>query len=233
MTLDEVMKALEAAGTAQNRKVYGRHGVRGAMFGVSYSALGSLKKKIKTDQALAEALWATGNHDARVLACMISDPAKISLATINGWAKSLDNYVVTDAFSGLVAKSPHGWGRVGVWIKSRQEWIAAAGWNVVSGLAITEGGPDDDALAALIPKIESGIGKAPNRTRHSMNNALIAIGCRSEALAKLATAAAGRIGKVAVDHGETNCKTPDAAIYIAKTRAHYAKKGGITKRKRC
>lgn len=66
-----------------------------------------------------------------------------------------------------------------------------------------------------------------------MNMALIAIGVRSARLAEAATAAAGRIGKVDVDHGETNCKTPDAASYIAKTRAHYAKKGGITKRKRC
>ncbi len=35
--------------------------------------------------------------------------------------------------------------------------------------------------------------------------------------------AAKRIGKVEVDHGETNCKTPDAAPYIEKA----------AKRKRC
>lgn len=28
---------------------------------------------------------------------------------------------------------------------------------------------------------------------------------------------AARIGKVEVDHGETGCKTPDAAVYIRKT----------------
>ena len=53
------------------------------------------------------------------------------------------------------------------------------------------------------------------------------------ALAAVATAAADRIGKVEVDHGGTGCKTPDAASYIAKTPAHYAAKGGITRRKRC
>ncbi|MFY0535987.1 hypothetical protein [Nannocystis pusilla] len=56
-----------------------------------------------------------------------------------------------------------------------------------------------------------------------MNHALIAIGARSDALARLATAAARKIGPVEVDHGDTDCKTPDAVSYIAKAREHRAK----------
>jgi hypothetical protein len=52
-----------------------------------------------------------------------------------------------------------------------------------------------------------------------MNNALIAIGCRNPTLTKRALAASKRIGKVEVDHGETGCKTPDAAEYIQRTLA--------------
>jgi hypothetical protein len=48
---------------------------------------------------------------------------------------------------------------------------------------------------------------------------LIAIGIRNSALEKKALAAARQIGKVAVDHGETGCKTPDATAYIQKARA--------------
>jgi hypothetical protein len=88
MTKTEVMKELRANGTAQNRKVLRQHGIRGEMFGVSYAALGKLRKKIKTDQALAEQLWATGNLDARVLTTMIADPGKISVATLNAWGCS-------------------------------------------------------------------------------------------------------------------------------------------------
>ncbi len=53
-----------------------------------------------------------------------------------------------------------------------------------------------------------------------MNNALIAIGGRNDELERQALAVAARIGAVHVDHGETNCKTPDAAAYIARTRQH-------------
>ena len=52
-----------------------------------------------------------------------------------------------------------------------------------------------------------------------MNNALIAIGCVPRFTAR-ATAVAKRIGAVEVDHGETGCKTPDAASYIKKVLAH-------------
>ena len=45
MTRADVLEELKALGTAQNRKVYARHGVQSAMFGVSYANLGKLKKK--------------------------------------------------------------------------------------------------------------------------------------------------------------------------------------------
>ena len=37
-------------------------------------------------------------------------------------------------------------------------------------------------------------------------------------------AASRRIGKVMVDHGETDCKTPDAEPYILKARARAKEK---------
>lgn len=233
MTRDECMTALEREGTAQNRKTYARHGVTGPCFGVSYAALGKLKKAIKVDHDLAVLLWESGNHDARVLACMIDDPAAVTAAQLKAWAADLSNYVLTDALSGLAAKSPHARACMTSWIKAKDEWRASAGWNVLAHLALADNGLPDSDFESMLARIESRILQAKNRTRHAMNNALIAIGSRNEHLAELATAAADRIGKVEVNHGETGCKTPDAASYIAKTRAHHAAKGGITRRKRC
>lgn len=59
-----------------------------------------------------------------------------------------------------------------------------------------------------------------------MNSALIAIGIRNPELLEKALSIAAVIGKVQVDHGETSCKTLDAADYIRKTLARRAKKGG-------
>jgi len=87
------------------------------------------------------------------------------------------------------------------------------------------GGEDlsDEYLKETLDFIEKNIHISKNRVRHSMNGALIAIGLRNEALRPLALAAAARIGAVKVDHGDTACKTPDAASYIEKTLARRTK----------
>lgn len=217
MNLEETMRALKAAGTAQNRKVYARHGVGRSMFGVSYGNLGKLKKAIRTDHDLALQLWETGNHDARVLATMVADPQRLDGRTLEAWARDLDNYVITDAFSTAAARTPHARAKMARWTRSRKEWIGAAGWNVLARLALDDASLPETAFDESLRAIEERIHAAPNRTRHSMNGALIAIGLRSPALRKKAVAAARRIGKVEVDHGETGCKTPDAVAYIEKS----------------
>jgi 3-methyladenine DNA glycosylase AlkD len=90
MDLDTAMQTLESLGTAQNRKVYPRHGVGENLFGVSFADLGKLTKQIKKDHALALQLWQTGNHDARILATMIADPQEMDENTLQSWASGLD-----------------------------------------------------------------------------------------------------------------------------------------------
>lgn len=220
MNKAEVMKQLESLGTEQNRSVYARHGVKGDMFGVSYANLGMLKKKIGIDQELADELWATGNHDARVLAAMIADPARMSGKILDDWIKDLNNYVLTEAFSKLASGSPDAGKQMEKWTNSEGEWIGTAGWNVLTHLAMRPGGLPDDFLEKMIGKIEAEIHGGKNRVKYAMNNALIAIGVSSSKLQKKAVEAAMRIGRVEVDHGETNCQTPDAAAYIQKTIEH-------------
>jgi 3-methyladenine DNA glycosylase AlkD len=223
MDCKTVLAKLKAAGTAQNRKIYARHGARGEMFGVSYANLNRLVKEIKTDHALARQLWATGNHDARVLAAMIADPARFDSALADAWVKDLNSVMIADAFNGPMRKSKLAQRKAAKWTRSNKEWIGRAGWNIVAGLALYEPELPDEAFADYLSEIEASIHQRPNYTRDAMNNALIAIGVRSPALKKLALAAAKKIGEVEVDHGETSCKTPDAASYIAKTLAHRKK----------
>jgi 3-methyladenine DNA glycosylase AlkD len=217
MTKTEVMKQLKAMGTAQTCKIYGRHGVTGKMYGVSFANLTKLKKQIKVDHALAKSLWATGNHDARVLATMIADPAEMDNRTLEAWVKDLDSYVVADTFAGLAARTSLAPKKAAKWSKSKKEWIGSAGWHLLSHMAMNDAGLSDGECEAYLKTIEENIHGSKNRVKHSMNGALISIGVRGPKLQKKAIAAAKRIGKVEVDHGETSCKTPDAIQYIKKT----------------
>jgi 3-methyladenine DNA glycosylase AlkD len=230
MNKTEVLRQLESYGTAQNRKVYARHGMTGPMFGVSYANLGKLRRQIKVDHALAEQLWATGNHDARVLATMIADPARTTARMLDAWVKEAGCGGCT-ALSNLAAESPVALARVEKWTRSKDEWVGAAGWHTLASLARDHDALSDEVLAGYVDRIEDEIHSAKNRTRYAMNNALISIGIRNPKLEKRAIAAAKRIGKVEVDHGETSCKTPDAVSYIRKAVAHRANKKSAKKKR--
>jgi len=216
MNINQVLNELKSLGSDQNRKIFKRHGADDNLFGVSYANLGKLKKKIKVDHELAKQLWGTGYHEARVLATMIADPKKADNELLEAWAKGLDNYGVTDAFSKFVSASPFARKKMERWTKSKQEWVGTAGWNMMAFLAMKDPELADEYFENYLPAIESEIHKSKNRVRYSMNSALIAIGLRSPSLQKRALAVAKRIGAVEVDHGETGCNTPDAAEYIQR-----------------
>lgn len=218
MTNQEALATLEEFGTAQNRKVYGRHGVGDDQYGVSYANLKTLKKQVKRDHDLALQLWASGNHDARVFATMIGDPNQAEEALLDSWVQDLDNYVITDAFAGYVSQTPFAQQKMVEWTRSEEEWKGQAGWNLLNHLAMKDTALPDTFFEPFLEIIERDIHTSKNRVRHAMNGALIAIGIRSDALEQRATAAAESIGKVEVDHGQTSCKTPDAIPYIQKTR---------------
>jgi len=220
-TKKQVLEQLAAAGTAQNRKVYRRHGVTGDMYGVSYAVLGKLQKQIKMDHALAEQLWATGNHDARILATKIADPPRMKARSLDAWAKELDNYVLTDALSDLACQSRVAKRCLETWSSRGGEWIPSAGWSVLARCLLAGDKFTADFLAKKLSTIEATIHASPNRVRYAMNGALIAIGTAGSGFEKKAIATARRIGKVKVDHGETGCKTPEAVTYIPKAAARY------------
>ncbi len=220
MTFKEAIAELKARGTEQNKTIFARHGVEGDSHGVSFAHLRAVARRIQTDQKLAEKLWKSGNHDARILATMVADPAAISSAEVDAWARDLDNYILCDAFSGFVSKTPFVDEKIDRWCALKSEWRAAAGWNLVAAAAMNQDEIEDDYYLACLAEIESDIHKSPNRVRHSMNQALICIGVRNSSLRRRTLAAAKRIGRVEVDHGETGCHTPDAVGYIDRTPGH-------------
>ena len=225
MTLAEAMAALERAGTAQTRKTYARHGAKEPMFGVSFAVLSGLVKRIRVDHELALQLWDTGNFDARNLAVKIADPARVTAGELDRWAGVHLTRMCGGYVAMLAAESPHGHAKARQWLASSDEGVRCTGWGVLAQLSQRDAAAPDSLFADAIARIEKSIRSAPNGEREVMNGALIAFGCRNAALRKAATAAAKRIGKVEVDHGDTSCKTPDAAQYIEKTWGYATSKG--------
>lgn len=225
MTLAETMTALEKAGSAQARKTYTRHGAQEPMFGVSFATLKTLLKRIGVDHELALALWDTGNFDARNLAVKIADPARMSRADLDRWAKEETARMCLSYVAHLAAEGPHSHKKADAWLAARDEPRRCCGWQLVRAMAMVNEDLPDAWFTQRLAEIEKSIQAAPNARRDAMLGALIAIGLRSAALRKSVTAASKRIGKVEIDQGDTACKTPEVIPTLEKTWAYAAAKG--------
>ena len=67
MSAKKLRAELKSLGNASGAKTYRRHGATGEVWGVRYADFYKLQKRIGADQALADALWDSGVHDAGVL----------------------------------------------------------------------------------------------------------------------------------------------------------------------
>lgn len=221
MTLAEAMRELEKAGSAQTRKTYTRHDATEPMFGVSFATLKALTKRIDVDHELALARWDTGNFDAQNLAVKIVDPARMTSDDLDRWIRTSSWALMCSSYATMLpAEGPHAAAKSVQWLNSQDEKERIAGWMVLGQLAQRDETSPDSVFEKRLAEIERPIHAAPNVEREVMNRIVIAIGCRNAALAS-----AKRIGKVEVDHGDTACKTPDAAEYIENTWAHAKAKG--------
>jgi 3-methyladenine DNA glycosylase AlkD len=217
MNTQEILATLKKLGKPQTAAIYKRHLSGDNVFGVLTSEIAKLQKKIKVDHALALELWKTGNAEARILALQVSDPEKLTRTDADGLLKDGPVRFVGCYLSGLVSRSPIAEGTMRAWMKSPDEFAREMGYWILGVRLKNDPGSITDADAEkVLATIEKEILRSPNWARYAMNSALISIGIFKPALRKKAIEAAKRIGKVEVDHGETNCKTPNAVSYIEK-----------------
>lgn len=225
LSLGDAMGELERAGSAQTRKTYLRHGAAEPMFGVSFATLQVLRKRIGVDHELALLLWDTGNFDARNLAVKIVDPARMTSRELDRWAATPLARMCSGYVGMVTAEGPHAMTKAVEWLTNKAELLRTTGWTLLAQLAQRDEAAPDTFFEQWLRELERAIHSAPNAERYAMNMAVIALGCRSPGMKQAALAAAKRIGKVEVDHGDTSCKTPDAATYIEQAWTHSKAKG--------
>ncbi|MBO7744632.1 DNA alkylation repair protein [Paenibacillus sp. MWE-103] len=219
MTYEDVMRQLETMGTAQTKKTFLNHGAREPLFGVKVGDLKKLVKAVKKDQALASALYESGNSDAMYLAGLTVDPETVPKERLRAWAAMANWYLLAETtVPGLAAEGPHGRELALEWIASPEELVAACGWSTYANLVSIK--PDEaldlEELRGLLRQARESVHAERNRVRYAMNGFVIAVGGYVAALHGEAAAVADAIGKVRVNVGNTACKVPSAADYIAK-----------------
>jgi len=190
-----ILSELRGMGGERDRAGMARYGINVAdAFGVSVYELRKVAKRLGTDHELALALWATGNHEARLLACFVDDPAAVTAEQMEAWAADFDSWDVCDqATTSLFDLTIHAWSKAREWARRDQEWVKRGGFALMAGLAVHDKRADDRAFLRLLPLIERGAPDDRNFVRKAVNWALRNVGKRNRALNAAAVACAERI----------------------------------------
>jgi 3-methyladenine DNA glycosylase AlkD len=165
-------------------------------YGVSVPALRRMAKEIGRDHILAQRLWASGIHEARILAGLVDDSKAVTEAQMEVWAKDFDSWDVVDgSCSNLFEKTPFALKKAVEWADRREEYIKRAGFVLMARLAVGTKKADEKTLETFLPYIEREADDARNFVKKAVNWALRQIGKHSPALNRKAIAAARRIAQ--------------------------------------
>jgi 3-methyladenine DNA glycosylase AlkD len=194
-----ILAELKAMGSERDRAGMARYGINVAnAFGVSVYELRKLARRLGTSHELALALWATGNHEARLLACFVDDPAAVNEKQMEAWAGDFDSWDICDqATTSLFDLTTHAWAKAREWAKRDEEWVRRGGFALMAGLASHDKAASDQAFIKLLPLIERGASDDRNFVKKAVNWALRNIGKRNLALNAAAIACAEKMRSAA------------------------------------
>jgi 3-methyladenine DNA glycosylase AlkD len=193
--IEELIASLRAQANPANVAGMARYGINpDGTLGVPVHALRKMAKQAGRNHALAQQLWQTGIHEARILATLIDDPALVTARQMDAWARDFDSWDVCDhACHNLFRDSPRAFAKAAQWARARREFVRRAGFSIMAGLAVKAKSASDAQFEAFLPLIAAAADDDRNMVKKSVNWALRNIGKRNRRLHRIAIAAAEEI----------------------------------------
>lgn len=148
----------------------------------------------RPDQELAEALWETGIHEARITASMLADPARMTREQLNDWVHALNSWDICDSCcNNLFSKVKNPLKLAERWIKREEEFVRRAGFAIICSLAAPRAKTKDEELIKLLPLIKNHAADPRPMVYKAVNWALRNIGKKNPRLTPKAIACAEEI----------------------------------------
>lgn len=162
--------------------------------GISAPVLHALAKRIGKSHALARELWATGIHEARILATLIGESEKVTPAEMERWARDFDSWDVVDAACCyLYAQVKPAWSKAAAWSRRPEEFVKRAAFSLMAYLSYKNKAAPDSRFISFLRMIEREAWDERNFVRKAVNWALRNIGKRNLRLNREVIRAAERI----------------------------------------
>ena len=162
--------------------------------GISAPVLHQFAKHIGKDHRLAQQLWKTSIHEAKILATLIGEAKKVTAAEMDQWARDFDAWDVVDAACCyLYAHAKPAWNKATAWSRRREEFVKRASFSLIAYLSYKDEAAPDARFVRFLRVIEREAHDERNFVKKAVNWALRNIGKRNKRLNREAIRAAERI----------------------------------------
>jgi 3-methyladenine DNA glycosylase AlkD len=181
MNADEILQKLKSMANPAAVEGMARYGINPHNnLGISIYELRRMAKDIGPDHPLALALWDSGLHDARLLACFVDDPVKVTAQQMDRWAADFDSWDVCDqACTSLFDVTPLAWEKVFEWAERPEEFVKRGAFSLIAGLAVHDRNAEDARFEQFIPLVKKHADDDRNYVKKAVNWAIRNIGKRN------------------------------------------------------
>jgi 3-methyladenine DNA glycosylase AlkD len=187
VTPEEVLAALTEAADPSRLPGMERVGIRiDDALGVSVPAIRRIAKRAGTDHTLAMELWASGIHEARMVAALVADPTAFRARSMTAWAGELDSWDLADLLADTFAASPLADRMITTWSRAPHGFTRRCAFAMIAHLAVSLGDEPDETFLAFLPLIRSASTDERNEVKKAVNWALRQIGKRDLVLHRAA-----------------------------------------------
>jgi 3-methyladenine DNA glycosylase AlkD len=145
--------------------------------GVSMPILRAIAKRINKNHQLALKLWASGIHEARVLAGLVAEPSQTDRLTVMKWTEELNSWDICDQLCmNLLSKTADARKLAVELSKHEREFTKRAGFALMAVLAVHDKKAPDNVFEHFLMIIERESCDGRNFVKKAVNWALRNIG---------------------------------------------------------
>ncbi|MRR30954.1 DNA alkylation repair protein, partial [bacterium] len=190
--------------------------------GVSMPQLRALAKG-RRNQQLSVDLWASGIHEARILAALVGEPERVTPEQMDSWVQEFDSWDVCDQVClNLFDRTPWAYEKAVEYAGREEEFVKRAGFALMACLAWHDKTAPDQKFLELLPVIQLEAADKRNFVKKAINWALRQIGKRNPALNRAAIETARTI--LAVDSPAARWVANDALRELENLSTNRTKK---------
>jgi len=198
MLYNETIQKLRSLADSEAVKGMARFGIAAeGTLGVTVPVLRKMARETGKDHHLAQQLWDSGIHEARLLASFIDIPGAVTEEQMESWVKDFDSWDVCDqCCGGLFDRIAFAYKKANEWSAREEEFVKRAAFALMAGLAVHDKDADDTAFLNFLPIIKRESTDGRNYVRKAVNWALRQIGKRNKVLNTAAIKAAEEIKEI-------------------------------------